>query len=260
MPGRERGLLTRPDCGEINRFRAHVDAAIERLLSDVADAQLADVVRVLEIALHHEQQHQELLLTDILHAFAQIRWHRPTIPAGVRPRAPPTAGEFAQIPSGLNRIGFAGEGYCFDNERPAHQVWLEPARIARGLVTNAQWLEFMADGGYSTPSLWLSDGWAALEAEGWKAPGYWREHEGAWLTITLRGLAPIDPAAAVMHVSYYEADAFARWAGRHLPSEAEWETAARAGDSRRRLRRGLAMDPQPLRALSRLPRRRRCPR
>ena len=224
-----RGLLTRPDCAEVTRFRAHVDAAIERLLSNVADAHLAEVVRVLKIALHHEQQHQELLLTDILHAFAQNPLAPAYDPSWRPPRAPSAVGKLAQIPSGLNRVGFAGEGYCFDNERPEHQVWLEPARIARRLVTNAQWLEFMADGGYSTPSLWLSDGWAALEAEGWKAPGYWREHEGAWLTFSLRGLEPVDPAAAVMHVSYYEADAFARWAGKHLPSEAEWETATRAG-------------------------------
>ena len=107
-------------------------------------------------------------------------------------------------------------------------MFLQPARIARGLVTNAQWLEFMADGGYATPSLWLSDGWASVGAEGWSAPGYWREHDGAWLALTLGGLAPIDPHAPVSHVSYYEADAFAHWAGKHLPTEMEWEVAARA--------------------------------
>ena len=133
------------------------------------------------------------------------------------------------MPPGIHQIGFAGQGYCFDNEGPAHQVFLAPARIARALVSNAQWLEFMADGGYATPALWLSDGWAAVEAEGWKAPGYWREVNGAWQSLTLAGLAPVDPQAAVTHVSYYEADAFARWAGKHLPSEAEWEVAARAG-------------------------------
>ena len=186
------------------------------------------MIRILEIGLHHEQQHQELLLTDILHAFAQNPAAPGYDPAWRAPPRPSSAG-FAQLPSGIHQLGFAGQGYCFDNEGPAHQVLLQPARIARALVSNAQWLEFMADGGYATPALWLSDGWAAVEAEGWKAPGYWREVDGAWHSLTLAGLAPVDPQAAVTHVSYYEADAFARWAGQHLPSEAEWEVAARAG-------------------------------
>jgi ergothioneine biosynthesis protein EgtB len=186
-------------------------------------------LRILEIGLHHEQQHQELMLTDILHVFAQNPVAPAYHPGWHAPRVQPPTGGFVAIPSGLNPIGFAGEGFSFDNEGPAHEVLLQPMRIARRLVTNAAWLEFMADGGYATPTLWLSDGWAVVEAEGWRAPGYWREHDGGWLTLTLRGLEPVDPAAAVTHVSYYEADAFARWAGKHLPSEAEWETAARAG-------------------------------
>ena len=130
------------------------------------------------------------------------------------------------MPAGLRTVGFDGEGFCFDNEGPAHRVYVAPARIGRALVRNAQWLEFIADGGYATPSLWLSDGWAAVVAEGWTAPGYWRERDGVWLAFTLGGLATVDPDAPVAHVSYYEADAFARWAGKHLPSEAEWEVAA----------------------------------
>ena len=132
------------------------------------------------------------------------------------------------MPSGIRRIGHDDEGFSFDNEGPAHQVLLQPMRIAKGLVTNAQWLAFMQDGGYTTPTLWLSDGWATVQNEGWNAPGYWRETDGAWHVFTLGGLRPIDPAAPVCHVSYYEADAFARWAGKHLPTEAEWEVAARA--------------------------------
>ncbi len=223
-----RGLLTRPDCAQVSAYRVHVDQAVERLLASAEEGKLAEVLRILEIGLHHEQQHQELILTDILHAFAQ----NPIAPAydanWREPQAAAVAG-FAALPLGVQRIGWSGEGYCFDNECPAHEVLLPPARIARGLVTNAQWLEFIADGGYRTPSLWLSDGWAAVEAEGWQAPGYWCERDGGWLGLTLAGLKPLDLHAPVGHVSYYEADAFARWAGKDLPTEAQWEVAATAG-------------------------------
>jgi ergothioneine biosynthesis protein EgtB len=196
-----------------------------------------------------------LLLTDILHAFAQNP-EAPSYDADWRaPPAPSSVGTFVALPSGIHGIGFAGEGYCFDNERPPHQVLLQPACIGRGLVTNAQWLEFMAEGGYATPSLWLSDGWAMVQAEGWNAPGYWRKRDGAWYSFTLGGLRPVDPDAAVAHVSYYEADAFARWAGKHLPTEAEWEVAARANLLDDALRQRVAVDAQRLLALSGLPRR-----
>ncbi len=226
----ERGLITRPNADEVAAYRAHVDRAVEALIREADAATLAQISPIVEIGLNHEQQHQELIWTDILHAFAQ----NPTSPAydpAWRPPAPRRASnnEFVDLAAGIYEVGHASDTFCFDNERPAHQVLLRDAAIARQLTTNGEWLDFMADGGYTTPSLWLSDGWATVEAQGWRAPGYWREIDGQWHALTLGGLKPVDPAAAVCHVSYYEADAFARWAGRHLPSEFEWEVAARAG-------------------------------
>ena len=225
----QRGLITRPNGEEVTGYRAHVDAAVERLIENVPAANAAHVFNILEIGLHHEQQHQELLITDILHAFAQ----NPTDPVYDAAWQPPCAaqgpGGFVDVPSGIHAVGHEGTSFCFDNETPRHDALIPDVRIARHLVSNAEWLKFIAAGGYSTPSLWLSDGWAAVQAEGWQAPGYWRQHEGGWHSMTLGGLKPVDPAAPVTHISYYEAEAFARFAGKHLPSEAEWEVAAHAG-------------------------------
>ncbi len=225
-----RGLITRPGVAETTAYRAHVDGAVAALIETTRD--LAAVIPILEVGLHHEQQHQELMLTDILHAFAQNQMH-PVYDADWRwpPQEAADKRESVEtLVAGIHVIGHDGAGFCFDNERPAHRVLLEPVRLARALVSNGDWLEFMADGGYATPSLWLSDGRAQVEAQGWTAPGYWRCRDGAWFSMTLGGLRAIDPALPACHVSYYEADAFARWAGKHLPSEAEWEVAA-AGDA-----------------------------
>jgi len=224
----ERGMVTRPSVADVAAYRAHVDAAVEQLIAGADASRMSAIAPIVEIGLHHEQQHQELLLTDILHAFAQ----NPTSPTyDERWRLPRvrTARMFVDIPSGLHEIGHDGEGFCFDNEQPRHRTFLRDVAIRRHLVTNKEWLEFIADGGYATPALWLADGWAKVQADGWEAPGYWRRIDGAWFSLTLGGLKPVDPAAPVLHVSYYEAEAFARWAGKHLPSEAEWEVAARAG-------------------------------
>jgi ergothioneine biosynthesis protein EgtB len=224
----QRGLITRPGADEVAAYRAHVDRAVERLIETADAEKLAAIVPVVEIGLHHEQQHQELLLTDILHAFAQNSTGPAYDPAW-RPPVCERGGGYARIPPGIRSIGFEGDGFCFDNEQPAHQVLLHEAVLARHLVTNGQWLEFMADGGYTSHDLWLSDGWAKVETEGWDAPGYWRNIDGEWRSLTLGGLRPVDPTGPVLHISYYEADAFARWAGKHLPTEAEWEVAATAG-------------------------------
>jgi ergothioneine biosynthesis protein EgtB len=168
------------------------------------------------------------MLTDILHAFAQNPTH-PAYDANWQPpRVTPQAG-YIDLPEGIHTVGHQSEGYCFDNEGPPHRVLVGPVRIARALVTNGEWLNFIKDGGYANPMLWLSDGWAALQNEGWQAPGHWHEQDGEWHQLTLAGLKSIGPAAPVTHVSYYEADAFARWSGKHLPTEQEWEVAARAG-------------------------------
>jgi ergothioneine biosynthesis protein EgtB len=224
-----RGLITRPDAHEVAAYRAHVDAAVETLVETADEPLLERIIPILEIGLNHEQQHQELMLTDILHAFA----HNPTAAAYQAGWTPPPVSRGGRtsvaLEGGVYAIGHDGSGFSFDNESPRHEVLLQDVGIDRTLVTNGDWLEFMAANGYAEPALWLSDGWAAVQADGWAAPGYWRHSDGAWLTMTLGGLRPVDPAAPVCHVSYYEADAFARFAGKHLPTEAEWEVAAAQG-------------------------------
>jgi ergothioneine biosynthesis protein EgtB len=232
----QRGHLTRPGADEITAYRAHVDAATVKFFHEAPDDMLAAIAPLVEVGLHHEQQHQELMLTDILHAFAQNpippaydpSWR---FPASTRVGDKSRAGdEWVAVNEGIHSIGHAGETFHFDNEKPVHRALVGPVRLARNLVTNAEWLAFMADGGYSTPTLWLMDGFATVNNEGWQAPGHWRRIDGEWQVMTLAGLRPVDPSSAVCHVSYYEADAFARWSGKHLPTEMEWEVAARAGD------------------------------
>jgi ergothioneine biosynthesis protein EgtB len=222
----QRSLITRPGVAETTDYRAHVDTAVETLIETTSDP--AKIFPIIEIGLHHEQQHQELMLTDILHAFAQNPTHPIYDPQWQWPCGERGGADDDALVAGIHTIGHSGESFSFDNECPAHQVLLQPARIARSLVTNGEWLEFMADGGYTAPSLWLSDGWTTVEAQGWNAPGYWLDRDGAWFSLTLAGLRAVDPALPVCHVSYYEADAYARWAGKRLPSEAEWEVASEA--------------------------------
>ena len=222
----QRGLVTRPSAAEVAAYRAHVDAAVADLIETAGD--FGQIVPIIEIGLNHEQQHQELLLTDILHAFSLNETNPAYNPDWQWPPMEERADATASL-SGLDMIGHDGDSFCFDNEEPAHQIVLRPVRLSPRLVSNGEWFDFMADGGYTTPTLWLSDGFATVEAQGWNAPGYWRKIDGAWFSMTLGGLRPVDPAQPVCHVSYYEADAFARWAGKHLPTEGEWEVTARRG-------------------------------
>jgi ergothioneine biosynthesis protein EgtB len=217
-----RGLITRPSLAEVLDYRAHVEAAAADLLErEAGDPELAFLVT---LGIHHEEQHQELLLTDIQHLLAQ----NPLLPAyaELSPGGTAAAPALAWIPgkAGLAAIGHDGNGFAFDNETPRHQALLGAHVLASRPVTNAEFREFIADGGYAEPSLWLSDGWSTVVAEGWQRPLYWQED--LQQSFTLGGLQPLDPAAPVTHVSYYEADAFARWAGARLPTEFEWEAAA----------------------------------
>jgi ergothioneine biosynthesis protein EgtB len=230
---RLRSSFSRPGLNEILRYRAHVDEAVERLMeTDPAP----EALKRIELGVNHEEQHQELLLTDVLHAF----FTNPLRPAyALDPGAAssyatrnPGSGfpaiKYLQFEGGLKEAGHAGEGFCFDNELPRHKVWLEPYGLADRLVTCGEYAEFIADGGYRRAELWLSDGWNAVNNNQWRAPLYWTADNGEWNIFTLRGEQPLSRMkhAPVSQVSYYEADAYARWSGRRLPTESEWEAAA----------------------------------
>ncbi len=223
-----RGDLTRPSVEEITAYRRHVDAAVVNFFRSADQDTLVRIAPLVEVGLNHEQQHQELMFTDILHAFAQNPILPAYDPAWQFPASRRSEADWATLNEGIYSVGHADESFHFDNEKPAHRALVGPVKLARNLVTNAEWLAFMQDGGYSTATLWLMDGFAVASKEQWDAPLYWREIDGRWHIMTLAGLKPVDPAAPVCHVSYYEADAFARWSSKHLPTEMEWEVAARA--------------------------------
>ena len=235
-PRPERGLISRPTCEEVAEYRAAVDRSLDELVERADDETLAAVVPLLELGTHHEQQHQELLLMDIKHVFSRNPL-RPAYRLGTTTTSRPdpvTASWIDVEPQRISSVGHDGDGFAFDNEGPRHRVWLEPFALATRPVTCGEFLHFIEDDGYRRPELWLSEGWAAVQAEGWSAPSYWDRDGDGWTVFTLGGTRPLHESTPVAHVSFFEADAFARWAGSRLPTEEEWEVAATlvgAGDA-----------------------------
>jgi ergothioneine biosynthesis protein EgtB len=232
FPRSRRGLLTRPTVGEVFEYRHSVDQRMTHLLNRLPRDHAQEAARVVELGINHEQQHQELMLTDIKHLFScNPLWPayqpRPSEPKSGRIKA----ADSSAFDGGIVEIGYQGEEFAFDNEGPRHKVLLQPFEIQRRLVTAGEFVEFMNDGGYRRPDLWLSLGWTTVSEQNWTAPLYWIEQEGQWQHFTLSGLQPIEWSEPVCHLSYFEADAFARWAGARLPTEAEWEHAVNSIES-----------------------------
>ncbi len=244
-PRPQRGLLSRPSLSDVLEYRSQVDAEMVALLGG---RELAEELRTLaELGINHEQQHQELLLTDLKHLLScnplrpayQKTWPLTAVSAREK--------RWLRVAGGVREIGHGGEGFSFDNETPRHKVWLDDFDIASHPVTHGDFVRFIEDGGYRRSELWLSVGWDAVVNRGWEAPGYWEKIRGAWHTFTLRGMAPIEPNTPVCHVSFYEAEAFARWSGARLPTEAEWETAAASAPREGNFLESAALHPLALR-------------
>lgn len=225
----KRGLISRPTVEETYNYRNYVDEFMIQFIDDADEKEWKEFSPVIEIGIHHEQQHQELMVTDIKHVFSE----NPLRPAYMSDKAgsgksagnsPPA--KWLDFAGGIYSIGHEGKGFGYDNEFPLHKVYLEPFRLQSRLITNGEYMDFIEDGGYRTPELWLSAGWAAVETNNWEAPFYWERKNGKWVYFTLSGMRNVNPEEPVCHVSYFEADAYARWADARLPTEAEWEVAA----------------------------------
>jgi len=221
-----RHVLSRPTLDEVRAYRAQVDGAMGRLLSQELPRDVRDL---LALGINHEQQHQELILTDVKYGLAANPLrpaYRKGNPARAQSSVPAPPMRWQAFPEGVYSIGFDGEGFCFDNEGPRHNVYLAPFRLASRLVTNGEYMEFINDKGYDSPALWLSDGWDTIRANQWSAPLYWEMRDGEWWHYTMGGMTPVKEKEPVCHLSYYEADAYARWAGARLATEFEWEVAS----------------------------------
>ena len=229
-PRSDRGLVTRPGTAEVGRYRGEVDRQLRQLVDRADDAMLDRLGPLIELGMHHEEQHQELMLMDIKHVLSHSSMDPVYLPRRRGVHEDPGNVGWVDVEGGVVPIGRPGDtaGFGFDNEGPRHDALLHPHRLADRLATCGEWIEFMADGGYQRPELWLSDGWSTCEREGWDAPLYWRSDGEAWSVHTLAGVRPIDVHEPVCHVSFYEADAFATWSGLRLPTEFEWEHAAAA--------------------------------
>ena len=245
FPRPQRGLLSRPTVDEVYRYRSHVDASVADLIDAIDDQCFAELASRIELGSQHEEQHQELLLTDIKHTLA-INPLRSAYSAQAS-RGHGAAGplEWLECAGGLHEIGHAGNDFAFDNETPRHTVYLRPFRIASRLVSNADFMAFMNDDGYGRPDLWLADGWRAVRERGWNAPLYWERVDNDWRYATLGGFRRVAPEEPVCHVSFYEADAYARWAGKRLPTEGEWEVAARKRPIQGNFRESGLLHPAP---------------
>jgi ergothioneine biosynthesis protein EgtB len=224
-PRPRRGLLSRPTVEDVYRYREHVDRCMAELFGQAGEETWPRLEPLLALGLNHEQQHQELMITDLKHILAANPLRPVYRERGAGP-GEPTGLDWFDYPGGVAEIGFHGAGFSFDNERPRHKIYLEDFRLASRLVTNGEFLEFMEAGGYRQPKYWLSEGWATVLAQGWDRPLYWEKENGRWWNMTLSGFRPVEEHEPVCHVSYFEADAYARWRGKRLPTEGEWETAA----------------------------------
>jgi ergothioneine biosynthesis protein EgtB len=248
FPRPQRGTQSRPSLAEVRAYRREVDARMEQLF---ASARLTpELASIVEIGLNHEQQHQELVLTDIRHALAQNpTWpaYQTDLDASSRHQEVNESNELDWIAfdEGVYEVGFVGDGFSFDNESPRHRVFLEPFALAGRLATNAEYLNFVEDGGYRRPELWLSEAWATVQEQGWSAPLYWVRNGGQWREFTLGGLVRLEPRRPVSSISYFEADAFARWAGARLPTEFEWESACQGLSIEGNFVESDALHPQP---------------